>query len=83
MCIRDRRIITEAAKYGIGVKDIVVDPLALTVSSDKDSALVTLKAIEALHGMGIRTSLGVSNISFGLDVYKRQAFRLLKKYLFV
>ena len=61
-----KRIITEAAKYGIGVKDIVVDPLALTVSSDKDSALVTLKAIEALHGMGIRTSLGVSNISFGL-----------------
>lgn len=61
-----KRIIAEAEKYGIGVKDIVVDPLALTVSSDKDSALVTLKALELLKGMGIRTSLGVSNISFGL-----------------
>ena len=61
-----KRIIDEAKKYGIGIKDIVVDPLALTVSSDKDSALVTLKALEILKGMGIRTSLGVSNISFGL-----------------
>ena len=61
-----KRIIAEAEKYGIAVKDIVVDPLALTVSSDKDSALVTLKALELLKGMGVRTSLGVSNISFGL-----------------
>lgn len=60
------RIIDEAAKYGIDVKDIVVDPLALTVSSDTMSALVTLETIELLKAKGIKTSLGVSNISFGL-----------------
>lgn len=60
------RIIDEAAKYGIGVKDIVVDPLALTVSSDPMSAQVTLDTIELLKAKGIKTSLGVSNISFGL-----------------
>ncbi len=60
------RIIKEAEKYGIHKKDIVIDPLALTVSSDKNNALVTLESIEKLSSMGIRTSLGVSNISFGL-----------------
>lgn len=60
------RIIDEAAKYGIDKKDIVVDPLALTVSSDSQSALITLEAIEILERDGINTSLGVSNISFGL-----------------
>ena len=60
------RIIEEAAKYEIDKKDIVVDPLALTVSSDINSALVTLNTIEILNSKGIHTSLGVSNISFGL-----------------
>ncbi len=60
------RIINEATKYGIDQKDIVVDPLALTVSSDGRSAIVTLKTIEILNSRGIHTSLGVSNISFGL-----------------
>lgn len=55
-----------AKEYGIEKKDIVVDPLALTVSSDKDSAKVTLKAIKLLRKNGFYTSLGVSNISFGL-----------------
>lgn len=60
------RIIKEAQKYGISKKDIIVDPLALTVSSDANSAMITLKAIELLDKEGINTSLGVSNISFGL-----------------
>ncbi|MBR6676151.1 MAG: homocysteine S-methyltransferase family protein [Clostridia bacterium] len=60
------RIIARAAEYGIEKKDIVVDPLALTVSSKADSAVVTLRAIEMLRERGILTSLGVSNISFGL-----------------
>ena len=60
------RIVKCAAIYGISKKDIIVDPLALTVSSDKDSATVTLKAIELIRAMGLKTSLGVSNISFGL-----------------
>lgn len=60
------KIISVAAEYGISKKDIIVDPLALSVSSDFRSASVTLKAIEMLTQRGIKTSLGVSNISFGL-----------------
>ena len=62
-----KKIIKEAAKYGIGKCDLIFDTLALAASAD---ALAALNAIEALdiieHKMGCRTSLGVSNISFGL-----------------
>lgn len=61
-----KKIIDTAANYGIAQKDIIVDPLALTVSSDSSSALVTLECLEAFSKMGIKTSLGVSNVSFGL-----------------
>ena len=59
-------IIKEAEKYGIASKDIIVDPLCMSVSSDKNSAAVTLECIEKLKALGIKSSLGVSNISFGL-----------------
>ena len=61
-----RKIERKAKEYGIEKKDIVVDPLALTISSDKDRAKVTLEAIKLLRDDGFYTSLGVSNISFGL-----------------
>ncbi len=62
-----RRIMERAAEYGIGKKDIIVDPLALTVSSNPESAKVTLEAIRLIRDeLGLYTSLGVSNISFGL-----------------
>ena len=60
------RIAQRAAEYGIKKKDIIVDPLCLTVSSDSRSALVTLHALRLLRERGFKTSLGVSNISFGL-----------------
>ncbi len=60
------KIAKQAEKYGIHKNDIIVDPLALTVSSDKDSARVTLESIKLLRKNGFYTSLGVSNISFGL-----------------
>ncbi len=60
------KIIQVAAEYGIGREEIIIDPLAMTVSSDPNSAGVTLEAIRILHSRGIKTSLGVSNISFGL-----------------
>ena len=60
------KIIAEAAKYGIGKNEIIVDPLAMAVSSDMNSANITLEAVRMLNAKGIRTSLGVSNISFGL-----------------
>lgn len=62
-----KKIYDTAQKYGINKKDIVIDPLALTISSDKDSAKTTLETVrrikEELNG---NTILGVSNISFGL-----------------
>lgn len=59
-------ILAEAEKYGIGKKDVIVDPLAMTVSADKNAAKVTLRALKMLTERGIKTSLGVSNVSFGL-----------------
>lgn len=61
-----KKIISRASEYGIEEKDIIVDPLAMAVSSDAESANTTLKSVKMLHDMGIKTSLGVSNISFGL-----------------
>ncbi len=60
------RIIATAASYGIEKKDILVDPLAMAVSADGSAAIVTLKTVAALTAKGIKTSLGVSNVSFGL-----------------
>lgn len=60
------KIAKEAEKYGISKKDIIVDPLTLSVSADKNSASVTLEAVKKLTDLGFRTVLGVSNISFGL-----------------
>ena len=61
-----QKILAEGAKYGFTKDDFIFDPLAMTVSSDQSAALVTLKALKMLSEMGCRTSLGVSNISFGL-----------------
>nr|MCR5510892.1 homocysteine S-methyltransferase family protein [Lachnospiraceae bacterium] len=62
-----RNIINEAAKYGIGKKDLLFDTLAMTISADTKAALATLKSLHVIrHEIGCHTSLGVSNISFGL-----------------
>ncbi len=64
-----KKILTEAQKYGISKKDIVFDTLAMTISTDTRSSGVTLSALgEIRHTLGCHTSLGVSNISFGLPL---------------
>lgn len=60
------RMIREAEAYGIPAKDIIVDPLAMAVSADSAAGNETLRALSFLRERGIKTSLGVSNISFGL-----------------
>ncbi len=60
------KIYRKAAEYGIERKDIIVDTLAMTISADKDSAQTTLEALSMINEKGGLTSLGVSNISFGL-----------------
>ena len=62
-----KRILEKAAEYGIDKKNIVFDPLALTVSADSGAAAVTLDAVRLIKTeLGCHTSLGVSNVSFGL-----------------
>lgn len=62
-----RRILSTAAEYGIDKKDIIFDPLAMTVSADKMSAVTTLKTVKVITDrLGCNTSLGISNVSFGL-----------------
>ncbi len=61
------RIINEAKAYGIKQENIIADSLALTVGSDKKRALETLRTIKAVKDKyGISTTLGLSNVSFGL-----------------
>ena len=60
------KIIQTAAEYGIKAKDIIIDPPALTVSTDSRNSAIDLAVIKALKTKGIHTVMGVSNISFGL-----------------
>ena len=61
------KILATAAEYGIAKKDIIFDTLAMTISSDIHSAKVTLDALHYIkETLGCHTSLGVSNVSFGL-----------------
>ena len=60
-------IIAVATEYGISRKDLIFDTLAMTVSADSTAALSTLKALSTIKNeLGCHTSLGVSNVSFGL-----------------
>ncbi len=66
-CDIAERIMLECEKYGIDKKDIIVDPLAMTVSSNDKSGKITLDSVRLIkERLGLKTSLGVSNISFGL-----------------
>lgn len=60
------KIITRAAEYGIAKRNIIVDPLALTISTGRDNAKIDLEVLRELTKRGIKTVMGVSNISFGL-----------------
>ena len=61
------KIIEEAKKYGIDKKDIIIDVLTMTISSEPEGAKVTLEALKGVRETyGVCTVLGVSNISFGL-----------------
>ena len=62
-----KRILAVAATYGIDRKDIVFDTLAMTVSADASAPATTLGALSYIRReLGCNTSLGVSNVSFGL-----------------
>ena len=61
------RIVHTAREYGIERKDLIFDTLAMAVSADRTAAAVTLQSLKMIRErLGAHTSLGVSNISFGL-----------------
>ena len=61
------KIYAKASEYGIERKDIVIDALCMTVSSDSRGAITTLETVRRVRDeLGGKTILGVSNISFGL-----------------
>ncbi len=63
------KIIAEAAKYGIGKKDLLIDTLTMTISTGQENAKITLEALHYVRNvLGVHTTLGVSNISFGLPL---------------
>jgi 5-methyltetrahydrofolate--homocysteine methyltransferase len=62
-----RKIAERAEAVGVPREDLVVDCLALTVSSDANAALVTLEAMRLVREeLGVNLTLGASNVSFGL-----------------
>ncbi|MBR7070580.1 MAG: homocysteine S-methyltransferase family protein [Clostridia bacterium] len=65
MAIVDK-VLARGAAYGLQPKDFIIDPLALTVSADTAAPSITLECLRQLTARGLKTSLGVSNISFGL-----------------
>ncbi len=67
-----RRIMETAKGYGIDKKDLIFDPLALTVSADPTAAVETIRAVEMIRReLDCHVSLGVSNVSFGLPHRER------------
>ena len=62
-----KKILATAKEYGLSEKDLIFDPLAMTVSADPNAAKETLRALSLIREeLGCHTSLGVSNVSFGL-----------------
>ena len=61
-----KKIIKYAEKYDIPKHKIIIDTLVLTASSNQKMVNHTLKALSEITNMGVKTTLGVSNVSFGL-----------------
>lgn len=62
-----RNIMEEAQKIGIPKEDVLIDCLVMTVSAQQEQAAETLKAVRMVREeLGLKTVLGVSNVSFGL-----------------
>lgn len=62
-----QRIVKTAAEYGIPKEDIIIDCLVLTASAQQKMVIETIKAIRLVkRELGVKTVLGVSNVSFGL-----------------
>ena len=64
-----QRILERALEYGIPRENVIIDCLTLTASAQQKEVVETLKAVRMVkEQLGLKTALGVSNISFGLPL---------------
>ena len=79
-----KKIVERAKEIGISEGNIFIDTLTLTVASQQDQALESLQALKLVkRELGVRTILGVSNISFGLPnrpLLNATFYHLAKRY---
>ncbi|MDE6597943.1 MAG: homocysteine S-methyltransferase family protein [Clostridia bacterium] len=61
-----KRIINRAESYGIPKHKIMIDTLVLTASAEQELVKETVEALRLVKKLGVKTALGVSNVSFGL-----------------
>lgn len=62
-----RRIVECALSKGIRLEDIYIDPLTLTVGASQDQLMITLESLRLIKAeLGVRTILGISNVSYGM-----------------
>jgi len=61
-----RKIIKRCEKAGIAPEDIYIDTLTMAEASGRGNALCTLNALSEIKKLGVKTALGISNISFGM-----------------
>jgi len=61
-----KRIIARAAARGINKNRLIFDALVMAVSSNQSYGLLTLETLRSLKKMGVLTTIGLSNVSFGL-----------------
>ncbi len=59
-------ILDTAISYGIPKERVMIDTLVLTASAEQELVKETLKALTMVRSLGVKTALGVSNVSFGL-----------------
>lgn len=77
-----KRIVDTCLELGIPKEKIILDPLALTVSSSPESPKIALETLARIkRELGVKTALGVSNISFGLPERERVTAAFLQQAL--
>lgn len=79
-----KKIVKKAVEVGISKEDIFIDTLTLTVASQQEQALESLEALKLIKKeLGVKTILGISNISFGLPnrpLLNATFYHLAKRY---
>jgi len=67
-----QKIVERAEAEGLPPEDVVIDCMALSVSTDPEAGRVTLEAIRRVRdALGVNMTLGPSNVSFGLPVREK------------